>query len=380
MVNSVTNCTVDWGDGTPVATTPVNNTITGTVAGKYVTIKAYGLNYLDCSEQEVTSLSFTNATGLETLIASNNNLTGLIANGLTGLKHLWCDNNSISTLYLRPLTQLETLVASNNALTSLTLPAGGTTTLTDYWVDSNNLNNIVLTGCSSLRTLNVENNNLTKMTLPVLDAKAEQVFLDGNSLDFTSFWNKANVANWYGIKQTFNFAEESYKVGQEFSIGRNISGNNQDGTPLSYTNYTYTWFPYSADGEKGEKLVRGASGNTEADYTTPNIGAGKDLFTFNKPFDDVQLEIKCNRYTDFLLVSDHISIVDDQTGIYEQSIKNNLSFTVGEGAITLQADAPTEVKIFDTAGQLCWQGKVYSPTRLQLPKGIYLVNKIKISL
>lgn len=379
MVNSDLEGTIDWGDGKPVPISYDDNQIIGTVLGKAVTIKSSNLTYLDCSSQELSGISFTNAATIETLIMSDNHLSFFSATPLTGLKNFWCDNNEFTTLYIKNLTNLETLVASDNAITAVTMPTNGVSTLTDFWVNNNKMSTLNLKGCTSLRTLNVENNEMTKMTLAILDHKAEQVFLDGNSLDVTSLWNKTNATNWYGTTQTFSFAQDSYKVGEQFSWDRNLHGDNQDGSSISYTNLTYTWYPFT-DGEKGDKLTRGNADNQDADYSTPNIGVGKNIFTFNKPFDDVQLEIKCNRFADFFLVSDHIAIIDDETGLNALSVKNNLQFTPERGAITLKADAATPVRIYNALGHLVWNGDVLNPTRINLPKGIYFVNKIKVSL
>lgn len=378
VVNSGLECVVDWGDGKLDTLLSTAEPVSGTVAGKYITLKTIGLTYLDCSDQQINQLTFTACGTLETLICSNNKLITCTLTALPNLKTLWCDHNLLTALDLSKQTKLESLIADHNMLTRITRPSGGMPGLVDVWVNNTRMTSLDLTGCSKIQTLNVENNKMEQMRLSVLDNKAVAVFLDGNSLDFTSFWNKINVNKWYGTTQNIPFAQKSYNMGVEFTVGRDLFASNQDGVAQAAMSYTFSWYPYLF-GVKGEKLVRGNETSENCDYSTPNTNDKKHLFTFKRAFDDVQLEIKNNKYLNFLLVSDHISI-EDPTGVNDAQDTTGLTFKADNGAVVLSADQPAEVKIYDAGGTLRWQGTVLDATRIPLGKGVFIINNKKVSL
>jgi len=371
-------CIVDWGNGKPDTIVSTLEPICGTLTGSNITLKTSGLTYFDCSEQMISQLTFSAATKLETLIISNNKLISCNMNSLTNLKTLWCDHNTLASVDFSKMTNLQSLIASNNYLSKVVLPTTGQSDITDLWVNSNRITSLDLTTCRKLKTLNVENNSMKSMTLTPQSEKVTAVFMDGNALDFTSLWNKISVSKWYGTTQNIPFSSSTYKMGEEFSLGRDLVGINQDRQELGATTFTYTWYPYT-NGVKGNKLVRGDASSQTCDYSTPNTSTQKHLFTFNRAFDDLQLEIKCNKYINFLIVTNHIA-VEDPTAVKDASALSALSYTVKPGAIVLEADVPTEVKIYNTAGVLCWQGTVQNPIRVQLAKGVYVVNNKKVSI
>ncbi len=378
-VNEGLICLIDWGDGKTDTVYSTTEPISGTVAGNNITLSAIGITYFDCSGQDLSQITFTSASSIETLILSNNKLITCNVSGLPALKTLWVDNNMLTTLDLSKSFVLESLLASNNSISTVKTSYSGLTQITDCWLNNNRLSQLSLKGSTQISTLNIENNALDSLTLSQLDGKALAVFIDGNSLDFTSLWNKGNSLRWYGTQQEgLKFAQDSYKTGEAFTLARNLFKKNQDEMDLPATSYTFAWYKYE-NGVKGSKLTKGAPGNTTADYTVPAASNKKNIFTFNKPFEDIQLEIKNNKYFGFLLLSDHISIIDP-TGIEDASAANNLSCTTGNGSVTLQADKPTTVSIFSTSGMLHWKGEVHEPVCIQLNKGIYIINNTKIAI
>ena len=379
-VNNGIECYINWGDGKIDTVVSTTNAIEGTVAGGEITLTASGLTYLDCSDQKLNQISFTSASTLETLILSSNKLTAITLTALNGLKTLWIDNNLLTTLDLTRNYDLESLIASNNYITTVKTSSAGLTKLTDCWVDENRLTELSLNGSTKISTLNLEGNTISSLTLSQLDDKALAVFLDGNSLDFTSLWSKTSSLRWYGTEQQgIKFASDTYKIGEEFTVNRNLYNENQDGVKQAPASYSFTWYKYE-NGVKGAKLTKGTPTSTTADYTVPSGTENKHLFTFKKPFEDIQLEIKNNKYLNFLLLSDHIKIIDP-TGIDDANIaNNNLSVVVNDGAVTMQAEQLTPVTIYSANGTLQWKGEVQAPVRIQLTKGIYIINKTKIAI
>ncbi len=379
-VNDGMGCQIDWGDGKIDTVYSTSNPITGKLAGQTVILTTTGLTYLDCSSQQLSQITFSAATELETLILSDNDITTCNTYSLTGLKTLWVDNNKLTTLNLSKSTNLQSIVASNNQIETITMGSAVLENIADYWVDNNKLSTLNLKGSTHVQTLNIEGNTITSLTLSQLEDKALAVFMDGNSLDFTSLWNKASVNKWYGTQQTgISFGKTSYNIGEQFTTARNLFSENQEQTELAANTYTFTWYEYN-NGVKGSKLTKGNAGSTTADYTVANSTDQRNVFTFNKPYSDVQLEIMCSKYLGFLLSSDHISIIDPATGINDASVANNLRCTTAKGEIILQADEPTEVTVYNVSGTLQWKGEVQGPVRIQLAKGIYLVNNVKVAI
>lgn len=377
-LNPGITCYLDWGGDLKDTLLTTTEPITGTLGSSSINVKAEGMTLFDCSGQEVSQIFFTMATGLETLILSNNNIVSLSIGSLTGLRTLWCDSNLITSLDISKQKELESLVASNNSISRLTLPSTGLPNMVDFWVDDNRLSSLSLANSTKIATLNIEGNTLDELTLTPLEEKALAVFMEGNSLDFTSLWNRTSVSRWYGTTQSFSFAEDVYNMGEEFTLDRDLYGENQEGVEQVATGYTFNWYPFT-DGVQGEKLTKGYTGDTSADYTVPTGSDQKHLFTFNKPFDDVQLEIKNSKYLAFYLLSNHIQIADP-TAVDDISVQNNLRFSIHGSSVTLQADEPTPVTIVSAGGSVCWRGNIYQATNIPLMPGIYFANNIKFRI
>ena len=60
-----------------------------------VIIKGKDITYLDCSENQLTSLNVQGLTALQELNCSGNQLTELNMQGLTALQELYCDSNQL---------------------------------------------------------------------------------------------------------------------------------------------------------------------------------------------------------------------------------------------------------------------------------------------
>ena len=116
------------------------------------------LTYLDCSDNELTTLNLSSNTALTNLRVFNNQLTNLDVSGLTLLPSLDCSDNELTTLNLSSNTALTNLRASNNQLTDLDI--SGLTLLTSLSVRNNQLTslNIQSTDNTLLTSLDVVGN------------------------------------------------------------------------------------------------------------------------------------------------------------------------------------------------------------------------------
>ncbi|MBP3227996.1 MAG: hypothetical protein J6M53_04310 [Bacteroidaceae bacterium] len=186
--------TVDWGDGTAVAYTPVSGAlreISGTLKGSTVTVGA--------------------SSNLQTLICEGCDLTALDVTKAAQLKSLYCSHNAITALNVRNLKQLQDLDVSYNALSALAVTVGnnpllqtlniahnnlggisGTTTGTNYTGAFTNLQyldmsgngkvkQVTVTSCQELDYLDISDNAVTRLNLPttgrftVIDAAGNQL-------------------------------------------------------------------------------------------------------------------------------------------------------------------------------------------------------------
>ena len=102
------------------------------------------LTYLDCRDNELTTLDMKGRTALEELWCISNRLTALDVTGCTALTILDCHYNELTTLDVKGCTALKGLYCSDNELTTLDVK-----------------------GCTALKTLDCSDNRLT-----TLDASA----------------------------------------------------------------------------------------------------------------------------------------------------------------------------------------------------------------
>ena len=79
------------------------------------------LTYLNCSNNQITSLDVSSNIALVDLKCSNNQLTSLDVSTNTALSALRCSNNQITSLDVSNNTALSALYCSNNQITSLDL-------------------------------------------------------------------------------------------------------------------------------------------------------------------------------------------------------------------------------------------------------------------
>ncbi len=152
-----------------------------------------GLEILDCSENELTSLDLSKNTQLKTLICEKNQLTSLNLSKNLSLTYLYCYRNQLTSLNLGQNTVLKRLTCSNNKLTSLNLRScpnleeitctycqltsldlSGMKKLVSLACFDNKLTQLNLKGCSSLTSLTCNANQLT--SLDVSDCSALTFF------------------------------------------------------------------------------------------------------------------------------------------------------------------------------------------------------------
>lgn len=428
-ISFVTNpgtISVDWGDGNVVDVLSDGEAIKGTLKGTSVIISANNLSFLDCSSNELVTLTVTDAAdlktlycsnnslkslvlgsrnveyldcsdnemsslslvlypnlkflncagnnlmslsltqqgNLETLICSDNKLSALVTSKATGLKTLWCQNNTLKSLDLSANRQLESLVCDNNNLTNLNV--SNCTGLVDFWCDSNQLESINVHSNVKLETFSCSNNQISALTVPALSSadKALAFYCDGNNLTFSSMHSPSNILN---EKNIWFSPQGAFNLPvSQIKVGESVTiegmDTNLDGDYV-YPDYQWT------DGET--YLEKGSS----ADYT-----AKKNKFTFKKAFDEIYCEITSSVYPGLTLKSTPLAVLSEETGIQDVMDAYGFSYKTNNGAITMRSEKPYRVNIYSIDGKLVWSGFVVNEEQVSLGHGVFLVNGVKISL
>ncbi len=124
----------------------------------------YNLDYLDCRNNNISSINLSNNTELSTILCSTNNLTILDVSTLTNLEELKCSENNLHSLDLSNNTNLTKLYCHNNQLDSLDL--SNNTLLEVLILNSNNISSLNLNNLTHLNRVSLINlNNLTTLYL-----------------------------------------------------------------------------------------------------------------------------------------------------------------------------------------------------------------------
>jgi len=158
------------------------------------------LTYLNCSNNQLTSLDVSNNTALTNLDCSYNQLTSLDVSNNTALTRLRCSNNQLVSLNLGNVDLVD-LFCQYNSLTSLDLSQN--TKLYYVWCHYNQFTTLDVSNCTSLSEFSCSDNQLTSLDIRNgNNANMEDLFFYNNpnlyciDVDLVSlFTNTFTVAN-----------------------------------------------------------------------------------------------------------------------------------------------------------------------------------------
>ena len=108
-----------------------------------------GLTYLNCCDNQLTTLDVSANTALTQLYCFNNQLTSLDVSANTALTQLYCSSNQLTELDVSANTALEELYCYDNQLTSLDVSAN--TALTQLYCFNNQLTSLDITKLTALK-------------------------------------------------------------------------------------------------------------------------------------------------------------------------------------------------------------------------------------
>ena len=137
------------------------------------------LTNLNCYDNQVTTLNLRNVTALVNLICNNNQITSLDVSNNTLLKNLTCNNNQLTALNIGSNNVLTDIYCGDNQLTELDV--SNAPALVNLVCFSNDLTALNLTNNTELEVLSCEFNELTTLDLSN-NALLKEIWLGNNKL------------------------------------------------------------------------------------------------------------------------------------------------------------------------------------------------------
>ena len=160
-----------------------------------------GLVFLDCQNNQLTTLDMSNNIYLTDLIIASNQLTNLNISQNTALISLGCSGNYLTSLDVSANTALTSLQCDNNQLTSLDLSNNTALTylncsynnLQSFSVAQNSILNDLMCSNNQLTTLDLRNgNNISMQQMECFDNPTLSCINVDNEIWATSIWTTTN--------------------------------------------------------------------------------------------------------------------------------------------------------------------------------------------
>ena len=187
------------------------------------------LKYLDCYDNQITSVDLSQNTALIRVLLNDNQLTSLNLNGLTALTKFWCDNNQLQSLDVSTNTALTEFICSFNQLTSLNVSQN--TALFVFWCHVNQLQSLDLSQNTALALFICSENQLTSLDVQYNTGILYLVCNDNQitSLDvsyctsMTQLICKNNQLTYLDVRNgnNYNFVPQAYWSGIPFKSTNN---------------------------------------------------------------------------------------------------------------------------------------------------------------
>jgi hypothetical protein len=243
------------------------------------------LHDIDCSYNNITSISLTNLPMLTTLNCINNQLNSLDLIGTKILDNLYCSNNKIETIDLNPLSTLRRLYCDHNQLK--TINASKLSHLEEFNCNNNNIASLFLK--NGIYGFNDFSNN------PNLE------YICADEGFETSFLQK--LIDTYGYKNCEINSYCSFNPGGTFFTikGKSVLDSNKNGCSTSDFGYSNLKFSIS-DGNLNGNVVSNASGNyyipvQEGTYSITPILENRTYFTISPSSVNVTFPTQASPFT-----------------------------------------------------------------------------------
>ena len=326
--------------------------------------KLTGLDSLNLSDNELTSIDFSKNEVLRKVIIKNNQLTSVVKNTVS-LHEFNVENNKLSEINVSDNVNLKSLTVSSNKLTSIDVSSNtnlerltlNSNIISDIDLSSNvaleilemagnKISSIDLSKNISLTTVSLNGNKLTTIDLSN-NEKLNNIFLSSNNLSSINIGNKPELkiielydnnlsyidfdginSNVGGISVGKNNITQNIStliVGETFKIIDKI-------TPASQCNITYDLIKQDEDGDatiNGKTLTAIKQGNVTLKTIMSCPRENRDNMNFPISTDQisiVQTEISSKKY----VIDNTKKYVYTKNDSNLNIIKNNLFANVGD--------------------------------------------------
>ena len=369
---------IDWGDGAPVETVEINDsltvfgqatmkptTITGTPKG---TIKVYGSDilYFGADEQELTALDVTAATRLGVLKVPTNKLEKLDVTNNAELYYIYAEENNLSKLDVTNCSKLFWLTAKGNNLASIDLTA--CPDLYNLDLSTNQLSTIDLSNCNALGTCRIYSNQLESIVMPS-EGVAPKTMMDVKNNRLTISTLPKKTEGMSSATRLTYAPQAPYVLPKDITAGETVDLSSElkaIGVSDKEETTTYTWKLKSS----GEALQK------DVDYREQD---GVFTFTGTALLDSVYCVMATAAYPKFTGTANmfkttnvHITV---PAGVKGNTVSDKI-VTTGNGLIKVLNVANNDmIEIFSLNGALITVRKASENTEtIKVVPGSYIVK------
>ena len=340
------------------------------------------IEHLDISHNRFSNSYNWHFPSIRQLNISGNKYTSLYISTPT-LQMLNCAENQLrGHLNLQTIENLQSILSYNNRHTAMSLYQKGEQ-VQQLFCDNNELQSLDLEAATHLQNLSCPDNKLKHLQMP-RKSKINTLNVSDNHLDFSVLPGKRVAPKYLAFmpQRPFTFKEVEgvmYQSQIPYAPLSESWGHRHyvDLTPqgsLEGRRYDaeMTWYSVEADGSANEMKRRKSASDT-GDYDTSR---GKTAFFNAHKKAYVQLTSKSYGYT---IQSEPIAIGDDITAVEKvRTDEDALQVQVVRQGLILTGSGT--VHIFTPSGKCVWNQIVKGKVQVTLPKGIYMVNKVKVVL
>ena len=143
------------------------------------------LEYIDCNNNNISTLSVNENKNLKELFCANNRLAGLYVNKSQALEVIDCENNVLEYVDISNLSNLKTLICSKNRMKLLNTEQN--TALNYLDCSNNSLNILNFHNNNKIEYLDCSGNNLTELNLSE-NSSLSALYCNSNSIKGIIVW------------------------------------------------------------------------------------------------------------------------------------------------------------------------------------------------
>ena len=168
------------------------------------------LTRLNCDDNDIERLDFTDNSNLERLFCDNNSLVSIDVTNNIGLEHLYCSTNQLTSIDVTNNTSLKYFVFFGNQLTTIdisnntilkyisadyneleSLDVSNNTFLQDLLCNYNNISSLDISNNKGLQYVNCSSNQLTSLDI-TQNSFLQNLFCESNKLTSLNLKNSNN--------------------------------------------------------------------------------------------------------------------------------------------------------------------------------------------